>query len=1541
MVTTREMERQRARSESGDPVGGSEFDVGRADIQELSRPGEQSRGGAPETNMEMFAGLFSQMSEQISAMQAEIRLLRAERTSVGPQGERLVEMRTQIGNRVPERQEQYLDNPESTGARDEVNHPPECVGHRDVLYASGGPDVPATTTVPEAPTYSTPRVTEENPSRLHPSTEQVGRAPEAVSASEARGRESRIADPVLATILKDQILIYDPDKTVGAKAWMEKFEEYIGLLNLSALTSRKIFMATKLKGRATSWMESTGNRMSSWPQLRNEFLAEFVDALAIERAWGTLHRLRDFTSFQRYRNEFQRVARETEEDFWTCTRLRSLFYYNLASRRKEKLLTYAFSQGRRVEALSIKEMIELLSFIDLAYAGESRDRPATKERQPAPENREVSRDAWRNKSARNGDGKARRLQEVTCHHCKKKGHYKTSCPDYKATVATVVEEEEPPTPDDDDDDGNDGDNDVEQEEMLSLNRVYASEVMGPESNGADIKPLQLLVEANEELNKRARSRVAREASAEIVKVFDQKKEMLMDVKVAGILTTALVDTGATRSCIDLSLVKKADLPIIGKPITARMANTAMMTIQGDVIVEVEALGKTVSSRMMACDLQQPDRPVILGRDVLREIGVNIRLEKEREEILNIAADNYLCDVGDDDDDDETEEESVDEREVAAVEAVVAEQVQSQQERPPCATVILPKELSEYADVFSPDDISVPPVRPNFDMRIDLVGSAPTSVRQYRLTAAEREELHKQVTKLRQAGHIQPSNSVNVSPVLFVPKKNGEKRLCVDYRRLNAVTKSVPNNLPLIEDILDNLHGKTVFSSLDLRSGYHQLGLAADSRHLTAFQAGGTTYEYTVVPFGLKNAPSVFQRFMQHIVSGIPSAYVYLDDIIVASASKEENIDGMKMVLARMREHKLRCRLEKCSFFQNEIEYLGHRVTGKGLQVQAAKVAAVMKTDRPTDVSTVRSFLGITGYYRRFIRGYSAIARPLTDLLRKDAKFVWSEPQEGAFQELKSKLASAPVLALPDPDLDYILTTDASDIGIGAVLSQRGRPVAFFSRRLAPAQSRYSTGEKELLAIVMAVDHFRHLLDGKKMVVETDHKNLVSVLTRHKLNGRVVRAITFLQQFDITLRYLEGKENVVADHLSRHPPTVSSLAVFELSCRHFEDLVLETSKDVEVDELVKKGVGEKKNGLLYYDNKAFVPVTLRGRVISAHHDDAYAGHRGAEATARKIKRSFWWPTMEADVRDYIQRCDICQTSKAANRKPLGKTQPLELPTQKFQQISVDFVTHLPLSNRNRDAVCVIVDTSTKYAVFVAVSSRDTAAKVAQTVLTKWVLKGFGLPREVISDRDPKFTAQFWKSLMSRLGAHLRMSSARHPRTDGQTERTIRTFNEFLRAFVGSSGKNWEAQLPFAEFAYNDSANSTGFSPFELVLGQNPELPWQLILPGKAEMESVQEFCGRMQRNITRALNALEKSRKRTAKRADMRRREGAYKVGEQVYINTRLFKNMLPGVARFKPSFIGPYTITKKLHNSYQLDLRGEHRLHPVFNTTELKPAAKQ
>jgi len=407
-----------------------------------------------------------------------------------------------------------------------------------------------------------------------------------------------------------------------------------------------------------------------------------------------------------------------------------------------------------------------------------------------------------------------------------------------------------------------------------------------------------------------------------------------------------------------------------------------------------------------------------------------------------------------------------------------------------------------------------------------------------MSPKELEELKKQLDELLQKGLIKPSQSPFGAPVLFVKKKSGEMRLCVDYRALNEITVKNKYPLPRVEDLIDQLKGAKVFSKIDLRSGYHQIRIDEKDVEKTAFRTRYGHFEFLVLPFGLTNAPATFMDLMQQIFHENLDVFViiYLDDILIYSKTMKEHHKHLRVVLDVLREHKLYAKLSKCHLYQDKVSFLGHVVSAEGVEMEPEKVKAIRDWPVPKTQKDIRSFLGLAGFYRRFIKNFSKISAPMTALLKKDAHFEVGEKQELAFKELKAAISSAPILANPDPELPFTVVTDSSGFAIGAALCQNdgtgSRPVAFMSKKLLPAEMNYPTHERELLAIVCALKEWRHYLFGNHFTVLTDHRPLQHIQNQPHLSARQTRWSEFLQQFDLTIEYQQGKSNVVADALSR-------------------------------------------------------------------------------------------------------------------------------------------------------------------------------------------------------------------------------------------------------------------------------------------------------------------------------------------------------------------------------------------------------------------------
>lgn len=681
-------------------------------------------------------------------------------------------------------------------------------------------------------------------------------------------------------------------------------------------------------------------------------------------------------------------------------------------------------------------------------------------------------------------------------------------------------------------------------------------------------------------------------------------------------------------------------------------------------------------------------------------------------------------------------------------------------------------VSEYDEVFQ-EPCSLPPLR-EIDHHIPLKeGTQPINVRPYRYAYFQKAEIEKQVQAMLDAGIIRPSTSPFSAPVLLVKKKDNSWRFCTDYRALNMATIKDRFPIPTVDDMLDELYGAAYFTKLDLRAGYHQVRVYDHDIPKTAFRTHNGHFEYLVMPFGLCNAPSTFQALMNSIFRPYLRKFilVFFDDILIYSPTWESHLAHVRVALDLLKKHSLFVKASKCDFGKKELEYLGHIVTSEGVKVDGRKIEAMLSWPRPTNITELRGFLGLTGYYRKFVRNYGIIARPLTNLLKK-GNFKWDEDADTAFTTLKQAMTTTPCLAMPNFNEPFTIETDASGNGIGAVLTQQGQPIAFMSRALGVTKRAWSIYAKEMLAIVEAIRTWRPYVLGRRFFIQTDQRSLKFFLEQRVATPEQQKWIAKLLGYDYEIQYRPGKDNSAADALSRraNSPLLNSIFVSEISL--WDDIRRAAATDPYMSELFQRAASDPtdnyvvKNGLCFYKQRVVVPRALRGRLLHEFHDSKVAGHSGVLRTFKQLVQQFYWPSMYKSVQEYVRQCVICQKTKSETLAPAGLLQPLPIPCRVWDDISLDFIEGLP-SSHGKDSILVVVDRFSKYAHFVALS-HPFSAKIIAEKFVEYIIKLHGMPKSIVSDRDPVFVSKFWQEFFTMSGTKLKLSSAYHPQSDGQTE-----------------------------------------------------------------------------------------------------------------------------------------------------------------------------
>ena len=911
-------------------------------------------------------------------------------------------------------------------------------------------------------------------------------------------------------------------------------------------------------------------------------------------------------------------------------------------------------------------------------------------------------------------------------------------------------------------------------------------------------------------------------------------------------------------------------------------------------------------------------------------------------------------------------------------------------------------VDKYLHVFPPAlPKGLPPSRET-DHKIEIKeGARPPAQQIRRMSQPHLEELTRQIPMYMDYGWVRRSISPYGANVTFAAKKDGSKRLCVDYRQLNLITVADKYPLPRLDAMMDRFSKAQYFTKMDLSQGFHQIRIAPGDEHKTAFQCALGSFEWLVVPFGLKNGPATFQRTMDLVLQPARSfAVVYVDDIVIFSMTLKDHLRHLEIVLDLLSENQLYGKLSKCSFAQPEMEFVGYICGQGGIRPMPMKLQTIHEWPQPGNPRDIRQFLGVCGFYHQFIPSYATIASPLTNLLHIKRKWTWGEVENEAFERMKKAMLTYPLLTYPDLNQPFILYTDASDTGTGAMLCQKDdldqlRLITCTSRKLNIHEINYPTHEKELLALVDALKKWRHYCLGTTTHVFTDNTTLRYLQTMPRPSARQIRWLQFLAEYDLVITHIPGRTNTVADILSRlhpsdpnaptaipfppsikmlpsgaetpaqlnafsggEPPSTSSILPFFLApaLAQEDDWTEDYLADPHIfqehyDPITRKmkltSRAKFKYGRLWQGAQILVPENRIQDIIATHHDSIVAGHWGLHKTVSMIRRRFDFPKMRKRVQEHISSCHICQISKSDHHGNRALMEEISIPTMRWNELGADHIIGMPPvvdphGIHPYDSVWVVVDKATRMVHLIPSSTHANAMDMADQFIKK-VVKYHGIPRSITTDRGSMFTSHFWQRFMSMLNIKWRPTVAYHPQANGQTERMNATIKQLL-INLHTQRYNWVEMLDYVEMAINNAPLvSTDYSPYFLNYGFHPtfftDLP-EYQGPMRRLQEAPRQYLQRMNMHWRLIAKIFKAEKDKMIARTNSKRKLHQFKVGDQVLLKNRRPHAQLAAPGPLQPKAVGPFRITKAItESSFELDLPkyAAQRMHNAFNAQDLIP----
>lgn len=1018
--------------------------------------------------------------------------------------------------------------------------------------------------------------------------------------------------------------------------------------------------------------------------------------------------------------------------------------------------------------------------------------------------------------------------------------------------------------------------------------------------------------------------------------FEEHARLYVDAMIGGVSMEALLDGGASHCHLPSSIIpllQSKGIKIEPASQSVFMGDGRPSVVAGKATIPVNLGGKTWTGEFFFLDSLPYE--AILGIDCLRGLRMVIDYETPKITVRNSLGINevpiiHLCCSG-------PQPEDVSSPKHPAL----SEDEYSQFDR--------------FLDKWKADFISSPGRTSKMTHTIYLEpGTVPVRQRSYPCSPYVAEVINAEIDSLLDKGLIEPSISPWCSPLIVVPKKNGEKRVCVDFRVLNARTLKNSYPLPFLQEVLDSLKDSNIVSTIDLKSGFHQIPLSLESKAMTAFSAPGGKgfFQFTVMPFGLTNAPATFQNLMNVVLQPVMkkgNVRVYMDDLVVSSNTFEQHLEILNEVFSLLLEAGLTINWKKSHFLQAEIEYLGHIVGQGQLKASPGKISAVVDMPPPSNQKQVKSFIGACAWFKRFIPSFSTVCEPLTRLLKKNQPWNWGDEQKAAFQDLKQCLTTSPILRCPDFSLPFTIETDASNVGLGAVLKQVAGSetyvVAYASRTLNSAERDLATTHKELLGVLFGVEKFRPYVEGCKFLLITDHSALTWLLSLKNPMGKFARWILRLSQFDFDVQHREGRSLAVSDCLSRTPyfseNTAMQLSALEINLADFKDAK---------HGMLLKNVSDRPeaypsfrilDGLLY--KKVYkptssgrtlllvVPQDFRQLVMNRLHGDPTSGHFGFKKTLERIRCDYYWPNMFVEVRQFVAKCLECQKFKAPNTAPCGGMSDEPPSLKPMSIVSCDLIGPLPRSKQQNRFAVVLQDTATKYVTAIPVRSATSKA-VIKVFKNDWVFL-HGPPDILLTDNGPAFISKELKEVCEAFGVKQHFAPRYFPRANA-VERVNRTLKTSIAIFAHSDHRNWDSHLREFSFAINTiPSESTSLSPARLVFGRELR-PCFTLLPSPTD-SGVTDFDAavydsEVQRELAlsygKALASLRKAKEQQARAYNLRHRGVTFRVDDLVLRRNFALSQGADGVAaKLLPKFIGPFRIGKVLSpTQFQLiNLRGD------------------